>query len=413
MPKLLNVTKIRSPLNSGFLRISGDVFFFKKNIHKTLWFDYPDAYDHFVDISGDPWLVALLPCAFLDGEDLVLEVPVDPVLLHNTHGILKIWGSWFDDNPANIKIHSPVSQPSNRHQQQDTLIFFSGGVDSYFSLLRSIELTKLSLVSTTIHLATVWGFDIPLFNNEGFEIARTIAISASTRYKANYIEVRTNLREIPAFAFKSKWYAELTHGAALASVGLLFQTRMRNIIIGSTYDFANLSPWGSHPLVDQLFSTSQTSVVHDGADSTRVEKTDYILHDPDVANSLRVCWGSSGNCSKCSKCLRTMVTIDLLGKKDLCHSFDWSQYSMKQVANVYLDKAKDAIYFQDIFEAAVRKGRFDIAAAVDKSIKSSYFKRKYNIPYYVNNMANFISKLPFFWRYTNRLRQLHNKVIGR
>jgi hypothetical protein len=69
---------------------------------------------------------------------------------------------------------------------------------------------------------------------------------------------------------------KLYHGAALAAVALLFQDRLGKILIPPTYSYADLLPWGSHPLLDPLWSTEQTTIEHEGCEATRVEKAAYI-----------------------------------------------------------------------------------------------------------------------------------------
>ncbi|SMY03441.1 hypothetical protein BANT918_02833 [Brevibacterium antiquum CNRZ 918] len=83
----------------------------------------------------------------------------------------------------------------------------------------------------------------------------------------------------------------------------------------ATYSYADQYPWGSHPLFDPLWSTEYLKVVHDGAEATRVEKTQRISDNPSAQQHLRICFQKKGdyNCGQCSKCIRTKIALELSG----------------------------------------------------------------------------------------------------
>src|SRR5262249_61585754 len=87
------------------------------------------------------------------------------------------------------------------------------------------------------------------------------------------IRVWPNLRESE---FRRLAWGQLSHGAALAAGGLMFERRYDSILIPSTHRADHVVPWGSHPLTDRLFSTRDVRIVHDGSSYGRVEKTEHI-----------------------------------------------------------------------------------------------------------------------------------------
>lgn len=279
----------------------------------VIFFEYPISHSDWVTQSGDPWLVLALPVAFLLRQDLTMESPVDQKLLANARSILRIWRSWHS-NYREIVIATEIRNALNVClEHSETLIFFTGGIDSFFSLISEIENQDRTNTISKPTLVTGWGLDIPLSEPDGFKIAWKTVTEAANKFGVGRLWVKTNLRELPGYQFGDEWYGKLTHGAALSSIAHLFGTNVSRAIIGSTYDFAHLVPWGSHPLVDPLFSASGLAVIHDGAGFTRVEKTAAVMRSALATANLRVCWGPKGNCSRCSKCLRTMATIDLYG----------------------------------------------------------------------------------------------------
>jgi hypothetical protein len=66
------------------------------------------------------------------------------------------------------------------------------------------------------------------------------------RLGKSLIEVEANISPFPRRLVGWDQY----HGAAMASVALLFQQRFRKVLVASSYTHAELVPWGSHPLLD-------------------------------------------------------------------------------------------------------------------------------------------------------------------
>ena len=154
-------------------------------------------------------------------------------------------------------------------------------------------------------------------------------------------------------------------------------------------------------MVDPLFSSAHTKIVHDGAATTRVEKTERIAKVPEAIKMLRVCVASRGasNCSRCSKCLRTMVTIDLLEVRQLADSFDWANYSVDRVGDVYLANKNDIDFFLEIRQAALERARHDIVRAVDRSLERSKRSRV------IDRIVTKLGKTPVLWRCEVPLRR--------
>lgn len=415
MINVYNISRYTSPRDAEQTRVTAQVQIENPLREHTIWFDIPNAYSDLICDSGTPWLALILPCAFLEKQDIFIERPVDPQLLANASSILKIWGSWFS-SASPIRILTETERTPNRPPNQGKLTFFSGGIDSYFTLLRAIQINQSRVAAQKIHIANIWGLDIPLSSESGFAVARDIAKAAAQNYDVSFIEVATNLRDIKGFSvyeFGSHWYADLSHGAALASTGLLLSEGIGNISIASTFPYGHLIPWGSHPLTDQLFSSSIASISHDGADSNRVEKTKYVIQDNFAVKNLRVCWGSTGNCSRCSKCLRTMATLDILGARSLATSFDWSQYQPERIANIYLESKQDEIFFDEIVDAAAEFNRKDIERAALDCLSSSRVKRALKLPERIKALSEKLPSMPLLWRCADSTTRLHRKLTGR
>jgi len=97
---------------------------------------------------------------------------------------------------------------------------------------------------------------------------------------------------------------------------------------------------------------------------TRAEKTMAIADDPLAQKFLDVCF-CFNNCGQCSKCIRTLVTLDIIGKVDNFDSvFDVEEFKKSKVEAYYkIMKAKDgdskndnAIFARELYRMAKEKG---------------------------------------------------------
>lgn len=364
-----------------------------------LWVDIPEEYAEEISETGNPWLVVMLPMAASLGEDIELSLPVDALLLENSRGILKIWKAWYPDLHI-IDIHCPV-QGYAAPKPARTATFFSGGVDSYFSIARRMpqNVQGIPAVGKVDDLLTVWGFDVGVYDEIQFRPLAGVLAESAKRLALNHIFVRTNLREVMA-VYRKQW-GPLTHGAGLAFIGLMLERRYGEIVLGSTYPYGALSPWGSHPLVDPLFSTSGVSIVHDGAAMTRIGKTELAARLPETSRSLHVCQAAGlHNCSRCEKCYRTMIALDILGLKEaFSATFDWSAYTLVGVSKVYVGGGLQQIFYTEMISAAQVRGRADIFNVLLYAAKHSGRLAPFI------SFADWLADRPVVWRLGVALRR--------
>ena len=216
------------------------------------------------------------------------------------------WGANFQHVPVDVETQNKGAKPAS-----GVACFFSGGLDSFYALLKNTN--KIT------HLIFVHGFDVTLANRSLRAKASHAAREVAKELGKNLIEVETNLRLFSDSLVNWDQY----HGAALASVGLLFQHLFREVLIPSGASYAELYPWGSHPLLDPLWSTDLTRFEHYGCEATRVDKAAYISNSEPAMRWLRVCWiNPSGayNCGSCDKCQLTMMNLHAAGALRRCRT---------------------------------------------------------------------------------------------
>jgi hypothetical protein len=225
---------------------------------------------------------------------------VPPRLAGNLETIRDIYAAWMHGHriPLNREPSSGGAPAGNGVSQ-----FFSGGVDSFYSLIQHRGEVE--------NLVLIHGFDIPLADTRNFALAEEQAREVARLFGKRLIVVRTNLhREQPSVPGGWAMY----HGAVLAAISHALAPNHRKIYIASTCSYADLQPWGSHPLLDPLWSTDAVEVIHDGGE-TRLNKLRVIAQFPEALARLRVCWENLGdyNCGLCPKCVRTMLGLRALG----------------------------------------------------------------------------------------------------
>jgi hypothetical protein len=146
--------------------------------------------------------------------------------------------------------------------------------------------------------------------------------------------VETNLRYL-SNAFGD--WGEIYHGAALAAVGAILSSHCSEIYIPSSVPYVLLEPWGSHPLLDPLFSSNLVELIHDGCEAHRIEKIKAISNDEVAMNTLRVCYenpNNNYNCGQCLKCLWAKVCFQLIGSLEACRTFDCAIDNRKLVSTL-------------------------------------------------------------------------------
>lgn len=270
---------------------------------------------------------AILPSMRTGGNKLVAEGQVSDKFFSGLSIIQDIYRKW-DTSLHRVEISGVTPTPQISSTENRVGAFFSAGVDSFYTLLKhQDEITDLIFVH---------GFDIDLKDKILREKTSEKVHEVASVFDKNVIEIETNIREVlDSFV---TWDA-LGQGAALAATGHLLSPAFHRIFIPASYTYADLFPWGSHPVLDPLWSSESLEFVHDGCEATRVEKVSLLAKHDVALQNLRVCWmnpNSSYNCGRCEKCLRTMINLKVNNALERCTTFD----EKLDVANLYNIKLK-------------------------------------------------------------------------
>ncbi|MGA2628287.1 MAG: class I SAM-dependent methyltransferase [Candidatus Bathyarchaeia archaeon] len=343
------VSNIDSFTNGNYceLRAKIETNSLKKPFH--LWYRFPAQQKDFIDTqNGDPFVAAMLLPAMKVGEPLQVTIPVSQKLLRSTRIIQALYHDW-DRTLSEVPIRAPVRSPESSlgDTQSNVGIFFSLGMDSFYSLLKNFT-TRSTDQDEITHLIFLHGFDIHYGNAPVFGDLLTNGAKVAKILGKKTLQVATNLRD---FSDPLVDWGRLYHGAALASFGLALERGFKTIYIAGGHQPRHIHPWGSHPLLDPLWSTESLRFVSEGCEIGRVEKTRFLAQFPIAMDTLRVCWlnpSNEYNCGRCEKCIRTMICLHIAGALQKCKTFP-QQISIDSVRNLPLTWIERA-FIQDLLD---------------------------------------------------------------
>jgi hypothetical protein len=361
--ELVSVRIGEAPSAPGRVRLLGDVVYDDRPGQvEQYWIEVPEEYAASLSLSGNPWITSLLPLAVTLRQPLRVHAPVDPVLFSNIPRLMETWSAWYRRRFPEVRpvpVDAPLEATALRPGPRESAAFFSGGVDSFYMVLRNPEVRKLLCVR---------GFDIPLSAPEEFERLRGRLAMAAEELGRQLVDVTTNLR---ATRFRVTRWGHLAHGCALAGVALAIEPRLESVHIAGTHYEGPIRPWGSHPETDPLLSTSRTRFAHEDAGVSRSMKTELVSGSEVALRSLHVCYriNSSENCGNCKKCILTMLNLELLGA--LSRSSTFPKLDLERVKRTYLKSVSYELLYGDMLTKARAAGRTDVADAIAECLRRS------------------------------------------
>ncbi|PYO14246.1 MAG: hypothetical protein DMD31_10640, partial [Gemmatimonadetes bacterium] len=137
---LVRVEIIESPQRAGHARLCGDVAYDDRAASpERYWFEVPREQAEALSLSGNAWLACLLPLAVTRREPLRIAAPVDRTLLNHAPELMRIWRSWYRHLTLVPIEAEPAPASSLAPAGSHNAALFSGGVDSWFTVLRPRE----------------------------------------------------------------------------------------------------------------------------------------------------------------------------------------------------------------------------------------------------------------------------------
>jgi hypothetical protein len=287
---------------------------------------------------------------------------VSPRLLRSQREFQAIQAAWsrgwgFYEGPPlrEIEVVAPPRPPAAPTRGR-VATFFSGGVDSWATILANPDVTDLIFVR---------GIDIlpRLPHQEGLADAveeRLRDAAADLGLPLHVAE--TNLRELSDHLLPWQAY----NGCALVALALFFEPLFGRVLIAGDTDHATQPPLGVSRMVSQLWSTEGLEIVEDGGRLSRSRRLGLIADHPIVQRTLRVCWENPGgayNCGRCRKCLLTMLPLEAIGARGKIATFP-AELDLALCAEFEVQTPISLVLWEDVLETTRAAGRADLEAAV-------------------------------------------------
>lgn len=308
--------------------------------------------------------ICLMP-AMRSGGTLALPGRVSPRLLRNQRAYQAVQRTWslrwrYGMGPLREVAVEAAPRASAEGPRGRVAAFFSGGVDSWATVLGNPDVTDLIFIR---------GHDlIP-----GAEHHRELAGEVEERLRAAAARlglplhvVHTNARELsdPLIAW------EPYHPSLMAAVALFFEPLFERALFATDTDHETQPPLGTAQLVDHLWSTERLEVADWGGHLNREQRLQAIAGHPVVRETLRVCWENPGgayNCGRCRKCLLTMVPLEALGVREHFPTFP-AQLDLSRFGGFEITQPIALVLWEDVLATTRDAGRPDLEAPVAEMV---------------------------------------------
>jgi hypothetical protein len=385
----MRITNIRLQNIDGFTRASADITWEQANKPPLNFFvEAPEQYARGLWADPNAILLAVYLAAWHAGEQRIeIDQPVCPVLFQHLKVVIPVLKTWYQDIPHPAPVIEPVAGFNAYHfDAKESLGLLSCGIDS----LGTVRWNQLHIPKDH-PLSISAGMTIGYHNhtasgprraeqiiNGRLKTAATVAADAGIEL----IPVLTNIK----FLDRDGWfYTYKSLGSLRSAVACFFSKRFHSTYIATNHTPVSIYPWGSHPLLDQYYSTSYFRVIHHGVDLTRFEKVALVADWQTGLDNIRVCQNDDDgvyNCCTCEKCILTMCELEALGKLK-----DSAAFAVKELTPELLETIRtyDMLYndfqidfYEEIMPALAARGRADLVNVL-QDVLAGYKQRKLKI----------------------------------
>jgi hypothetical protein len=327
-----------------------------------------------VSADATPFVALTLFIAMWRGEDILVEGSLSLEFYNNISHIMDLLSSWEPHFKKINVIYNNLT--SDTFSSKGSSCFFSLGVDSFYTYLK-----HKNTPNPINNFIFVHGFDIALENMVFFSETLKKIDELAEKESLNIFSVETNLRKFTDRYLEWDW----EHGGAMAAVSMFLRANFsRTYFAGSdsSTQRGRIIPYGTHPDLDPLWQTETFKVIHDGNESTRLQKIQNVVSKSELAlDYLRVCnqnLKDKYNCSKCEKCIRTMIDLQITESLPFAKTFK-KDIPFDKLIRIDNSHFETQIYFEDSLNELKKLGKYpELQDAIELSLKRSANPSKIN-----------------------------------
>lgn len=315
------------------------------------------------------WL--FLPIAMRLNADLHIEGSGTDKTVSNALKMSQIWSTFMPSHFSDVSVTfnnilSPDSSITTYNE--DTLCFYSGGIDSTYCIAKKSE------YDNTLSLLTVHGMDYSYNDENKFNDFKEKTASFVNLYGNKHLFVKTNAYDTyKKYSVNIKKH-HVGHIFALASCGFIYSGYYKNIIIASDdrldQQFMGY-PWGSNSATNYLFDDGITSLITENDDITRSEKMPFLMKSETCLQSLTFCGNKKNrpnNCGVCSKCLRTKLMF--LASTGIIPDIFITKGIPENAMKVFdVNSAGGQAIFMDLYYCAKNNNRLHLIPELEEIVK--------------------------------------------
>jgi len=312
--------------------------------------------------SADAALAACLLPAMRQGGSLEIDEPISPRLLKNQReyqAIQRVWSyDWaYGEAPLEeVEVAAPSQSPAPQPPTGRVGAFFSGGVDSFATILSNPDVTDLVFIR---------GVDIlpRLAHQEGLadRVETRLHEAAAELGKPLHV-IETNIRDLSDPLVRWECY----FSAPLLAVAHFFAPLFDRVLITGDADHETQPLMGTALLVDHLWSSEKLEIEDFGGRLSRHQRVGMVAEHPVVRGTLRTCWENpegAYNCGRCRKCLQTMLSLELHGARQGVETFP-PELDLDLLEGFELNQTISLVIWEDLLAAIREAGRSDLEPAV-------------------------------------------------
>ena len=281
-----------------------------------------------------------------------------------------------------IEANTGSPLPTRRTPDREGL-FFSGGIDA-FATLRANRLNYPDTHPGFIRDG-ILVFGLEMDDSEKFKHVLEFYGGVAQEAELNLIPVYTNVYLVYRAEDERndfRFWGDHFQGAAFASIAHALANRYTSVSISASDAIpdltlmkrVNLWPYGSHPLLDPQYGSSDLRIRHEGIAWSRLDKTrlvagwDVALQNLRVCNQFRRYERGELNCGRCEKCVRTMLGLEALGLLERTSVFPVNRLSAELVKSAGSLSDNPEGSYMELVEPLRKKGRDDLVEAIEQKL---------------------------------------------
>ncbi|MEY8337954.1 hypothetical protein AALB16_07965 [Lachnospiraceae bacterium 62-35] len=354
----------------------------------VLYYEIDKIYKEYLcSERSDAFLISLIQYAMANNLNIIWNTPVTERLEYQLRTIfIPVISERFQDLFHSISLSGPVISEPVHKKLHAVGTGASGGVDSFYSVIKHLEIPEKSFELTHLFYAAISN-DVTSEENLREDFEDSYAITKAIAQDLGFPVIKL-------FSNESEYYFKgIINWGAMRFAGMIYALQR----LFSTYYFSS-----GYPYVDITFghkekginfdahhfdlftlmvvSTENITFIGTGGEIKRSEKLKIIEKSKIVKKHLFVCnYNKNKNCSSCDKCLRTMMQLYTDGcLEEYRDVFDLDKFQRAQ--NRYIRKM---LYRQSIYDIEIIQ-----------SMKANQVK----IPVYLKISAFFIRPVYVIWQ---------------